>query len=969
MFWRILLVFHLISFTSVYAEKNLSFVNYGFNQGLHHSQVADITQDTYGNLWIMPLTGSLLYRFNGRDFQRVEVAVDGVRQSFRLFSLSSDKHENIWLLTSIGLVRFDGKKFHHLPFDKPSQISRQSVMYVDRNSVVWVIDDNGNIFSCVNNVANSYQHHEGMKGRPIGFSEFDNEPFVYSNRAELMYLLNKKPVPVSWLKKEDRVRYFVADNDTYVAITDDAVVRYRSADKSVKRFRQEITTLSQALPYDDNILLLSNNSVRILNDEGNRLIESYPGFDNHFIQKMFKDYSGSVWLGTDSQGIFNLAQQQVVNIPLPDNDIPVAIYPLGNDRILAGTYKRGLVEIENKRVKDLGIKDVEAKIVMTTVKGPNNTILVGTQQNGAFALLPGNKIRRLDMGRINPASVLPIATVNDEVWLGSSYGLHQFSGTLVNKKNFSYQQLGTSAHFSFIYPIDSALLIGSAGDGLFLFDTKRDTLTKLPGYQMESSLYLAKRDAKKQIWIGGEFPRILVLDNQLRRVATIDLNKYCSNVLTFEFLDNNRLLVGSNDGVFTISLGDSYKILSVKRLGLADGYRGGEVCWASMIRVEDKVWFGTSDGVYCYAVGSEIENDQTPFTYINDVRLFNKETDWNEYSDSVSGMYGLPNDLKLQHGNNNLTFSFYANDFRDNEDLQFHYWLEGSDTGWSGFSTAENITYSSLPAGKYTFHVQSRDGVNLGNIASFSFVILPAFWETRVFYVLIVFVAALCVFALVRTITRFRIQRFKLNEQIRATESARLRKQMAMDFHDEMGNKLASVLAYSSSLKLVSANKENHELFDYFERNAAAIYYGTKDFIWSIDVESNNLVEVITYLRDFGANFFEKHGIEFLVENDILNGTFNRSLPDGYNRQLVLLFKEAMTNVLKHSSATKVYFDVSYKHGFCKIMLQDNGVGFTGNGKGKGLKSMKERAEKISALLHIESVQPHGTRITLKLKV
>jgi len=234
---------------------------------------------------------------------------------------------------------------------------------------------------------------------------------------------------------------------------------------------------------------------------------------------------------------------------------------------------------------------------------------------------------------------------------------------------------------------------------------------------------------------------------------------------------------------------------------------------------------------------------------------------------------------------------------------------------------------------------------------------------------LTVALTAIVIFVLVRIITRFRIRRFKLQEQIRATESARLRRQMAMDFHDEMGNKLASVLAYSSSLKLVSANKENHELFDYFEKNAAAIYYGTKDFIWSIDVESNNLIEVITYLRDFGANFFEKHDIEFLVENDILNESFNKQLPDGHNRQLVLLFKEAMTNVLKHSKATKVYFDVVAKGNVYKIILEDDGIGFNRNGKGKGLKSMSDRADKISGLLSIESVMPHGTRITLQFKV
>ncbi len=968
MVWRFLLILWFASSATIHAQ-NFSFVNYGFNQGLHHSQVVDITQDTYGNLWVLPLTGSLLYRFDGRHFQRVNIVIEGVDRSFRLFSIANDKHDNIWLGTSIGLVRFDGKRFHLVPFDKPFQLSRQSTLFVDSNSVTWVIDDNGNIFSCADSVATSVQHYDVMKGRPIGFFEIEKEPFVFSNRSEVMSLATKRSTTLSWLNENDRIRAVASDDDDLLVVTDQDVIHYNNVNKNSKRYKLEQSRVGQVALYDNKVLLLSQGSIYVMTDEGTKPVEARPGFDNRFVQRIFKDRSNSIWLCTDSQGIFNLAKQKTVNIPIPGNDIPVAIYPYDNDKILAGTYKKGLVEIEGMNVKDLGLKELQTKVVMTVVKGPGNTVLVGTQQNGAFALSPGNKISKLDMGKINPAFVLPIATLNDNVWMGSSYGLHKFSSTLNNIRNYSYAQLGATAHFNFIYALDSTLLIGSVGEGLMLFNPRTEVLTKMAGYHNESSLYLVKRDAQGQLWVGGEFPRLLVLDNKLRRIATIDLSKYCSNVLTFEFFDRDRILVGSNDGVFTITLGDGFRIASVRRVGLADGYRGGEVCMASMKRVDDKIWFGTSDGVYCYFIDSDRDNNPTPFTYINDVRLSNKETDWRQYSRNVSGMYGLPTGLELEHGNNSLTFSFYANDFHDNEDLQFHYWLEGADTGWSEYSTAENITYSSLPAGKYTFHVQSKDGVNAGNTADFSFVILPAFWETSAFYGIATVVAVLLILILIRVVTHFRIKRFQLKEQIRSTESAKLRRQMAMDFHDEMGNKLASVLAYSSSLKLVSANKENHELFDYFEKNAAAIYYGTKDFIWSIDVESNNLVEVITYLRDFGANFFEKHGIDFLVENDILNGKLNKTLPDGHNRQLVLLFKEAMTNVLKHAKATKVYFDASLNNGVYQLVLKDDGVGFHRNGKGKGLKSMADRAGKISGQLAIEQVQPHGTRITLQFKV
>lgn len=966
---RLLFIGYLFTSSTLRAQ-DLSFVNYGFSQGLHHSQVIDITQDTYGNLWLLPLTSKLLYQFDGRHFKKVPVRIEGVLQDFKLYFISADKQQNIWVLTSVGLTRFDGQQFHLISSVKPLKVSRRSTLYIDSNSVVWVIDDDGHIFSCVKDTLVSLDPIELMKGKPLGISEFNGEPLVFTDQSELISLTSKQPMSMSWLDKEDHVRFMGADGDDYLVITEEKAIHFNNVTEKKKVFNmgKNRPRMQQVLLNNGNVLMLSFGSIGTITDDGIKRIEPRPDFDNKFVTRIFKDRSNSIWLATDSKGIFQVARQQAVNVPIPGEDIVVTLYPSGDDKFLAGTYRKGLVQIDGTNVKDLQLEELKEKVVLTVVKGPDNKVLIGTQQNGAYALTPSNKLTKLDLGSKNPGFVLPIAKFGEDYWLGSSYGLHRLSGSLKYLEDFSYAQLSTTSIFNLIYPFDSTLLIGSSGEGLFSFKPGDSKLKKIDGFESESILYTIKQDSKGQLWIGGEFPRILILDKHLKRVANIDLTRYCSNVLTFEFITDNQLLVGSNDGIYTVSLGDGNKVLAVRRLGLADGYKGGEICMSSMIRVKDKIWFGTADGAYSYSIGNNDTNNVIPYTYINDVRLFNQETNWEKYSDKIAGLYRLPEQLELDHRNNNLTFSFYANDFHDNEDLQFHYWLEGSDTSWSEFSSGENITYSSLPAGKYNFKVQSKDGFNVGNIATFSFVILPAFWQTNTFYLLAGLAVAIGIFVLVRISTHLRIRRFQLKEQIRATESAKLRRQMAMDFHDEMGNKLASVLAYSSSLKLVSPNKESHELFDYFEKSAAAIYYGTKDFIWSIDVDSNNLREVITYLRDFGANFFEKHSIEFLVENDILNDNFNQLLPDGYNRQLVLMFKEAMTNVLKHARATKVYFDVAPVDGGYRMTLEDDGIGMQ-SGKGKGLKSMADRAAKISAHLSVEPRQPQGTRVTLQFKL
>jgi signal transduction histidine kinase len=81
-----------------------------------------------------------------------------------------------------------------------------------------------------------------------------------------------------------------------------------------------------------------------------------------------------------------------------------------------------------------------------------------------------------------------------------------------------------------------------------------------------------------------------------------------------------------------------------------------------------------------------------------------------------------------------------------------------------------------------------------------------------------------------------------------------------------------------------------------------------------------------------------------------------------------MIFKEAMTNVVKHSEATKVTLSFGKVGGNWYIELKDNGIGFeeTGEVSGHfGLGNMKDRADKIQAKLTIASKKNKGTSIRL----
>jgi signal transduction histidine kinase len=85
-------------------------------------------------------------------------------------------------------------------------------------------------------------------------------------------------------------------------------------------------------------------------------------------------------------------------------------------------------------------------------------------------------------------------------------------------------------------------------------------------------------------------------------------------------------------------------------------------------------------------------------------------------------------------------------------------------------------------------------------------------------------------------------------------------------------------------------------------------------------------------------------------------------------RQIFLIFKEAVHNVLRHSGATEVTVDFRVEHGWLSLRVADNGGGFDDARvhDGHGLRSMRERARELAAEIEIHS-GPGGTNITLRV--
>ncbi|MEZ4904196.1 MAG: hypothetical protein R2822_21810 [Spirosomataceae bacterium] len=87
----------------------------------------------------------------------------------------------------------------------------------------------------------------------------------------------------------------------------------------------------------------------------------------------------------------------------------------------------------------------------------------------------------------------------------------------------------------------------------------------------------------------------------------------------------------------------------------------------------------------------------------------------------------------------------------------------------------------------------------------------------------------------------------------------------------------------SNVLKLRYNGHETEEkrIVGEIEKNVVKLFRDTKDFIWSIDPESNQINELALYIKDFGENLLQDTNIRFHANTEIPKALEHLHFPQG----------------------------------------------------------------------------------------
>ncbi|MGX5817007.1 two-component regulator propeller domain-containing protein [Chitinophaga lutea] len=196
----------------------------------------------------------------------------------------------------------------------------------------------------------------------------------------------------------------------------------------------------------------------------------------------------------------------------------------------------------------------------------------------------------------------------------------------------------------------------------------------------------------------------------------------------------------------------------------------------------------------------------------------------------------------------------------------------------------------------------------------------------------------------------------------------RLRTKIARDLHDEVGATLTSI-NITSKIAMEGRWPEEKvaEYLQQIRENSGEMMESMNDIVWAINPANDSFHKVVIRMKEFAAEILEPAGIDYRFDDNGLDdqgGTLNLE----QRKNLYMIFKEALHNIVKHSAATRVAVTVRETEGGLLLDIRDNGRGFdaTAGFRGNGIRNMHSRAREMNAELRIVS-SASGSTLSLRV--
>jgi len=882
------------------------------------------------------------------DDEKLE-PIEGLEKALtgEVLDIALDKTNNLWIVLddpidnqkAQHLIKYDGKSFKKIKSFGRKSAGFTSIDITNSNQVCWTTVNHGlTLFSqdgriIEQKILDTYDWYGNTIHYGESFIDSKNRHYYFSESKGGIDVYNDFEFDYTLIKHPSIFYNAVEDNNGGVWFTGKKSVVYLNPSGEVIDYTTEIGTvlnssdITSAFVDFSNLLWLSTDNglikVKLIPQNFQKILHFSNLEWGISFRNIFGLKNGDIvaMCETESRLYKINAQNEAKGIALPEGrqilkDARFFVSDTANNR--AFTVTNALIEIDFNKETSI-LYNQFAPYLNETKANP----VIGLNDG---SLLMGYRLSRLIRVDSETKAYRPIFKEKPEedfmlrtlfqskkdpniVWVGTkSNGLIKLNlnGKIEAQYNItSKPSLNKNTVLSLLEHNDM-LLIGTFGGGINLLDLKQNT-TKFINTQ----------------------------------------NGLCdNNVVSILSANQDVVIAATYHGLSRINL----KTQDIQNYFEKDGISDNEFNYTSAYKTDTgNFYFGGLNGITKFSYENLSGKKVSPALNFTQLEIFNPEKDTLIKKTKLD-----KNPIILTPYDINLKVDWSIPDYFNKENYTYYTMMEGFEEQWFYQYNANSIRYNKLPSGEYKLKIKGVD-IN-GNESKAALVIPivvnPIFYKTWWFILLVI----LCIGGII-----YGVFQYRLNQ---ALAIERLRTKISSDLHDDVGSMLTGLAMQTEMLEMQSTNEKDKTKLHKITNMSRKTVSHMRDLVWSIDSRKDTFGNLVERMHELAEDLLLPAGISYHIDIEELN--LQKKINFNCRRNLYLIYKEGINNIIKHSDAKKVTIEFNNHEGACLFIIKDNGSLKTKKySSGLGLANMKMRAKSINADLNFDIEDGFGIYISI----
>jgi sugar lactone lactonase YvrE len=546
-------------------------------------------------------------------------------------------------------------------------------------------------------------------------------------------------------------------------------------------------------PYISSLIQLDKKSLLIGADQGGLSIYNFKsGTFNHIVEDrrfdnglncngvlcLHKDKEDILWIGTSRGGInfcnpklskFNLFENNTYDPNSLSYNIVGCFFEDSDGFIWIGTDGGGLNKFDPAtgkftvyRHNPSDLNSISGNVIRCISEDKDENLWIGTWGAGLnrFNKKTG-KFYHYFFDEENTSSISSNTIwhlhvdYKNKLWLASyDHGIEIFDKDKgVVKRYMSNPNVSNSLSSNgtrFIYEDQQNNIYICTERGISLYDTISDSFIVFDMFP-DNFIWTMCKDKKNRLWAGSMNKGLFLFNRQGELLEIYDKADGLPDNKVHALVEDNKgcLWITTNGGISKIDP-ESRKIINY---GKSDGLQGNLFFEQSFLKTrQGEIYFGGYNGFNSFFPESIKSNEFIPKVYITGFKLFNKPVTFGEKDSPLKQHIAETDELTLSWKSKVFSFEYIGINYTHSERNHYAYIMEGFENEWNYVGNKKEATYTSMNPGKYIFRVKAsnNDGVWNNEGASIHITILPPWWKTIWFRILLVCTLIYLTYALVK---------------------------------------------------------------------------------------------------------------------------------------------------------------------------------------------------------------------------